>query len=1132
MKKVQPLIAREDLRIFRLSAIGDHVMSIKKILLTVLVFCLLSVLRVPGQKAKALELPHNEKNEDIKLHNELSFAPAPQAQSGLIAVYIGEDCSYVIGTLQGDPSFSQDDNRRLLFGYPDNPGTSYPTVRVIDGAAINDFVLTMSSVSNGPYEENDAVVCKWSLGEIEVVQKLTPVSNPFSGRPDTVRIEYEITNVTTHNLEAGLRNMLDMMIGENDYAPFFIPGQGNIVNELEFQSGSIPDFYKALESIEFATDSLKGQGILHGYGATPPDRFVLATWKAGRGEGHGIFDSPWDYEITPNAKIGDSTAVLWWNPKLMAPQQTIKYITYFGLAGPGGGSSWIDVPAEVSPALPNFQATLRVSNQTNQAFTGGTVILTLPPEITSLQPLQQAFPDIQPGQTGSLSWDLAITNGAGGNLIIATDTRFSTLADVLHAQATIFVPPPPDLTNSRPVILIPGMGASYNSDLASKLPGSDYDESKWEWTGTGWPINRDANTESYSGLINAFEAAGYSQDNNYFTVAFYDWRGPISDSGKRLKQVIDEVKRTTGASSVDLVAHSMGGLVAREYITSDYYQYDVTHLVTMGSPFNGSVNPYYYVGGGELHGFDSAQKVLLAIRFLDPFKCDFLYTNTPCWPRNVDIINNVAIGLYDVLPNFEYVYDSASGQATPLSNLYFKNRYLPTSNGKNQLLLTRTKVLNIAGTGQDTLIGLNVKPYPPSQLMWQDGEPVEQRVVKDGDNTVLKDNALISGAESYVLSENHGGYMGNQAVQTKVMEFLGIRSPVGDFPSPHYASSFVVAVASPLEIVITDPQGRRLSPSEAQIPNSFYIGSGTEGPYAAIVPEPLAGSYSIDLIGTGSGEYHFIADYEVNNNRFPTQDPGMDYEFSSVIETNASIHISAQLDPAQTNPLMVISMTPTIELPAYTGNTVIHGYASPGAPVELAETGGPVLGTGQAEQTGKFSITISGALRRGQVIVAQSNGQTSVPVTVIDDPRGNQIGPPNGGGGSPIAFVIIPLAVVGLIAYSFVISGKRNRKHIRSITSSSSMTAKLIIVSGQKIGQVIALYDNFIIGRGNRSSLSLYDHSVSRQHARLRYVKNQWFIQDIASAGGTYVNGYNIKATPLKNGDRIRIGSSEFEFRE
>jgi pimeloyl-ACP methyl ester carboxylesterase len=68
----------------------------------------------------------------------------------------------------------------------------------------------------------------------------------------------------------------------------------------------------------------------------------------------------------------------------------------------------------------------------------------------------------------------------------------------------------------------------------------------------------------------------------------------IQRKGRELSQVIDEVKRISGTSSVVVVGHSMGGLVARAYIQGFAGLYgspfsgDVTRVVTVDTPHAGS----------------------------------------------------------------------------------------------------------------------------------------------------------------------------------------------------------------------------------------------------------------------------------------------------------------------------------------------------------------------------------------------------------------------------------------------------------------------------------------------------------------------------------------------------------------
>ncbi len=69
------------------------------------------------------------------------------------------------------------------------------------------------------------------------------------------------------------------------------------------------------------------------------------------------------------------------------------------------------------------------------------------------------------------------------------------------------------------------------------------------------------------------------------------------------------------------------------------------------------------------------------------------------------------------------------------------------------------------------------------------------------------------------------------------------------------------------------------------------------------------------------------------------------------------------------------------------------------------------------------------------------------------------------------------------------------------------------------------------IGRDEDNQVILNDSSVSRHHAQITVVDNKYYIEDINSKNGTYVNGKYLKAKmELKAGDIIRIGMSQFEI--
>ena len=71
--------------------------------------------------------------------------------------------------------------------------------------------------------------------------------------------------------------------------------------------------------------------------------------------------------------------------------------------------------------------------------------------------------------------------------------------------------------------------------------------------------------------------------------------------------------------------------------------------------------------------------------------------------------------------------------------------------------------------------------------------------------------------------------------------------------------------------------------------------------------------------------------------------------------------------------------------------------------------------------------------------------------------------------------------------------------------------------------------EQIIIGRGADCSIRIDDLYMSSQHTRLWFEDGEWYIEDLNSTNGTYVNGKRMKnAMILDNGDKIRIGQIEF----
>lgn len=94
-----------------------------------------------------------------------------------------------------------------------------------------------------------------------------------------------------------------------------------------------------------------------------------------------------------------------------------------------------------------------------------------------------------------------------------------------------------------------------------------------------------------------------------------------------------------------------------------------------------------------------------------------------------------------------------------------------------------------------------------------------------------------------------------------------------------------------------------------------------------------------------------------------------------------------------------------------------------------------------------------------------------------------------------------------------------------------SSSPRLELVSGNAPGLVPITTPDFHIGRSSQNHCVVGDTQVSRTHVRIREAQGVWFIQDQNSSSGTFVNGSQIQAQRLNDGDQIRIGQTTFRFR-
>lgn len=118
----------------------------------------------------------------------------------------------------------------------------------------------------------------------------------------------------------------------------------------------------------------------------------------------------------------------------------------------------------------------------------------------------------------------------------------------------------------------------------------------------------------YAPVIRHLEQTGY-RENRDLLIFDYDWRRSVFDNAVALERFVRE-KVPDG--KVDILAHSMGALVARVYVMQGGGSERVARLFSAGAPFQGSVKVFQTVekGWGALNpamgGLDGFRRTILS----------------------------------------------------------------------------------------------------------------------------------------------------------------------------------------------------------------------------------------------------------------------------------------------------------------------------------------------------------------------------------------------------------------------------------------------------------------------------------------------------------------------------------------
>lgn len=371
------------------------------------------------------------------------------------------------------------------------------------------------------------------------------------------------------------------------------------------------------------------------------------------------------------------------------------------------------------------------------------------------------------------------------------------------------------------VVFVPGLGASWNSEaiLNCNLDSN----SPWSLASYAEDI--------YNPLFQTITESGWS------TLPFYyDWRKHVPNNSMKLANYINE--NTIQNENVNLVGHSMGGLVGRGYLEASSGG-KLSSLLTVGTPNKGSALAYPPWEGGDIWNDNFIEKIALTLYLKH---CGGILGN------DKDTIRSNVPSIQDLLPTEPY-----------LRKIKTDLTFLPgDSNSQNTWLRNLStdpwgvRLGYIAGTGSSTLKTIQIKEPNKNDIRsgyWDNGKPVGKDYSMDGDGTVLAESAILPGAPlNAPIAQTHRGLVDSVEGMSKILEFLGTPISLTSNTNQAEMNSALILIGYPASFVTTDSLGQTKQDKDGMV--SFI--------------NPKSGTYKLNLLPRSINTLFIVAQFLPN----------------------------------------------------------------------------------------------------------------------------------------------------------------------------------------------------------------------------------------------------------------------------
>ena len=407
-------------------------------------------------------------------------------------------------------------------------------------------------------------------------------------------------------------------------------------------------------------------------------------------------------------------------------------------------------------------------------------------------------------------------------------------------------------------------------------------------------------------LVDELKSQGYIENETLFTFP-YDWRygvtGEYAD-GKTNTDLLEEkiaaILQQTGASKVDIIAHSMGGLITKKYVVDNLASHNIGKAVFVGVPNTGAPKSVktllegdnlgsLFVSQGEIKKISQNMPAIYDLLpsqqyyntkgsyvrvidqgFINATVKDLTYSETKTFLTDDNNLNTTAVTNADNLHTT--TFDNFDMRTAGI-DLYAIDGCKAGTLGK----ITQVRSKSILGQLQIT--------YQKPKMVPGDGTvPLESATNLPIDQNkkyyaLTNKNSLITGEDKIGV---HGHLLSNDGTRQQIVNLIaGSNLAINDKIITQDITECklngkAISVFSPVDIYVTDQDGNDMGLASDgsifnEIPNADFQMWGepfdsAQGKHKFLyLPTDSGQTYNILLDGTGEGTYT-IKNEDIENN--------------------------------------------------------------------------------------------------------------------------------------------------------------------------------------------------------------------------------------------------------------------------